>query len=122
MAEPKATVAAPGDISIDTLRTVAEVRVRVGAWRTAGETVGLVPTMGALHEGHLSLVRLSLAKAGRTCVSLFVNPTQFGPDEDLQVYPRNEAADAARLAALGADLLFAPEMGEMYREDNVTEV
>ena len=122
MAKPKATAAAPGDISIDTVRTVAEVRVRVGAWRAAGETVGLVPTMGALHEGHLSLVRLSLAKAGRTCVSLFVNPTQFGPDEDFRVYPRDEAADAARLAALGADLLFAPEAGEMYLPGNVTKV
>ena len=122
MAKPKATVAAPDDRSIDTVRTVAEVRARVSAWRAAGETVGLVPTMGALHEGHLSLVRLSLARAGRTCVSLFVNPTQFGPDEDLRAYPRDEAADAARLAALGAHLLFAPGTGEMYREGNVTEV
>ncbi len=122
MAKPKATVASLDDRSIDTVRTVADLRARVSAWRAAGETVGLVPTMGALHEGHLSLVRLSLAQAGRTCVTLFVNPTQFAPGEDLQTYPRDEAADAAKLAALGADLLFAPETGEMYPPGNVTEV
>ncbi len=122
MAESKATVSAVDHRSIDTVRTVAEVRARVSAWRAAGETVGLVPTMGALHEGHLSLVRLSLAKAGRTCVTLFVNPTQFGSGEDLQTYPRDEAADAAKLAALGVHLLFAPETGEMYPEGNVTRV
>ncbi len=84
MAKPKATVASLDDRSIDTVHTVADLRARVRAWRSAGETVGLVPTMGALHEGHLSLVRLSLTRAGRTCVTLFVNPTQFGPGEDMQ--------------------------------------
>jgi pantoate--beta-alanine ligase len=107
---------------METVRTVPELRRRLDAWRAAGETIGLVPTMGALHEGHLSLVRLSLAKTRRTCASLFVNPKQFAPGEDYDVYPRDEAADAARFAAEGVDLLFAPAMDVMFPDDHVTTV
>jgi len=99
---------------IDTVRTVDDLRARVSAWRRAGETVGLVPTMGALHEGHLSLIRCSRALATRTCVTVFVNPTQFGPNEDFTTYPRDEARDVALLAAAGVDLVFAPDAAEIY--------
>jgi pantoate--beta-alanine ligase len=78
--------------------------------------------MGALHQGHLSLVRRSLEATTRTCATLFVNPTQFGPNEDLAVYPRTEDTDAAMLAAEGAHLLFAPAVAEMYPTDSVTRV
>lgn len=111
-----------GATAMETVRTVPELRRRLDAWRAAGETIGLVPTMGALHEGHLSLVRLSLAKTRRTCASLFVNPKQFAPGEDYDVYPRDEAADAARFAAEGVDLLFAPAMDVMFPDDHVTTV
>lgn len=111
-----------GATAMETVRTVPELRRRLDAWRAAGETIGLVPTMGALHEGHLSLVRLSLAKTRRTCASLFVNPKQFAPGEDYDVYPRDEAADASRFAAEGVDLLFAPAMDVMFPDDHVTTV
>jgi len=107
---------------METVRTVADLRRRLDAWRGAGETIGLVPTMGALHEGHLALVRLSLAKTRRTCATLFVNPKQFAPGEDYGVYPRDEAADAARLAADGVDLLFAPALDGMFPDDHATTV
>ena len=110
------------DKPIERVRTVAALRARIRAWRDEGLSVGLVPTMGALHEGHLSLVRRSLESTDRTCVTLFVNPTQFGPNEDFSVYPRSEDADAALLSSLGAHLLFAPETGEMYPEGSVTRV
>jgi pantoate--beta-alanine ligase len=107
---------------IDTVRTVDDLRARVSAWRRAGETVGLVPTMGALHEGHLSLIRRARALADRTCVTLFVNPTQFGPNEDFDVYPRDETGDIAKMVAEGAHLLFAPSRTEMYPDGEVTRV
>ena len=99
---------------IDTVRTIADLRAQVRAWKAAGHTVGMVPTMGALHEGHLSLVRLAKSRADRVLASLFVNPTQFGPNEDFDAYPRDEARDAALLAGAGCDLLYAPNVTEMY--------
>jgi pantoate--beta-alanine ligase len=95
-------------------RTVADLRAQVGAWKSSGLRVGFVPTMGALHEGHLSLVRLAGARADRVVASVFVNPTQFGPNEDFDAYPRDEGRDAALLAGAGCHLLFAPSVGEMY--------
>ena len=95
-------------------RTVSDLRRTVASWRRDDLTVGFVPTMGALHEGHISLVRLALSRADRVVASIFVNPTQFGPNEDLAAYPRDEAGDAARLADAGCHLLFAPSVAEMY--------
>ena len=111
-----------GATAMETVRTVADLRQRLDAWRGAGETIGLVPTMGALHDGHLSLVRLSLAKTQRTCATLFVNPKQFAPGEDYNDYPRDEAADGARFAAEGVDLLYAPAKDVMFPDDHATTV
>jgi pantoate--beta-alanine ligase len=99
---------------METVRTVADLRARIRAWRGAGERIALVPTMGALHEGHLSLVTLGRAHAERVVATIFVNPTQFGPNEDLAAYPRDEARDAAMLESAGCDLIFAPSLDEMY--------
>ncbi len=111
---------------METVRTVADLRARVRAWQGAGERVALVPTMGALHEGHLELVRFARTRAerraDRTVASIFVNPTQFGPSEDLAAYPRDEARDAAMLEGVGCDLLFAPSAGEMYPPGFATRV
>src|SRR5215468_9791093 len=101
---------------LPTVRRVAELRRVVGAWQRAGERVALVPTMGALHRGHLALVERGRALCPRVVASLFVNPTQFGPNEDFARYPRDEAADAALLASAGCDLLYAPGVAEMYPE------
>lgn len=107
---------------IQIVRDCEALRDRLDAWRQSGESIGLVPTMGALHEGHLSLVRRSLAYTTITCVSLFVNPTQFGPTEDLDRYPRDEAGDVAKLNELGVHLVFAPSAEEMYGPRSVTQV
>lgn len=107
---------------IEVVRSVADLRAWIAAERASGNRIGLVPTMGALHDGHLSLVRLSLEKTARTVVTLFVNPKQFNPNEDLSTYPRDEASDAAMLASEGAHLLFAPMVEEMYPRGSVTEV
>ena len=103
-------------------RTVADLRRTVAGWRREALTVGFVPTMGALHEGHISLVRQALSRADRVVASIFVNPTQFGPNEDLTAYPRDEAGDAARLAVAGCHLLFAPSVAEMYPPGAATVV
>jgi pantoate--beta-alanine ligase len=95
-------------------RSVVELRQYVSAWRTAGERVGLVPTMGALHAGHLALVAAAQAACRRVVVSIFVNPKQFGPREDLSTYPRPEAEDLAKLTTARADLAFIPPVEEMY--------
>ena len=101
-------------LDLPVVRTLTDLRARVRAWRAEGQAIGLVPTMGALHQGHLSLVRRAKADAGRVLASLFVNPTQFAPGEDFERYPRDEAADAALLASAGCDLLYAPGLGEIY--------
>ena len=108
--------------NLTTVRTVAELRQGIGEWRRAGLSVGLVPTMGALDEGHFSLVDRSVAENDRTCVSLFVNPKQFSPTEDFDLYPRNEAVDAQALQGRGANILFAPAVEEMYPADAATSV
>ena len=107
---------------IEIVRTVADLRQRLTAWRQDGLTVGLVPTMGALHDGHFSLVEQAVQSNDRTITSLFVNPKQFGSTEDLDVYPRDEATDGAALAARGVDLLFAPNVEEMYPDSAVTAI
>jgi pantoate--beta-alanine ligase len=105
-----------------TVRTVAELRGVLAGPRAAGRRIALVPTMGALHEGHLSLIRRAREQADVVVVSLFVNPTQFRPNEDLAAYPRDEARDAALAEAEGADLLFAPGVEEVYPDGFATEV
>ena len=99
---------------LPTLRTVNDLRAQVADWRRAGLKIALVPTMGALHAGHLSLVELARTYADRVVVSVFVNPTQFAPNEDFSAYPRQEAEDAGKLAG-HADLLYAPAPEEMYK-------
>jgi len=105
-----------------TVLTKEELRREVAAWRKAGETVGFVPTMGALHEGHLSLVRLAREHADRVVASVFVNPTQFGPGEDFNRYPRQPEKDAGLLAGAGCDLLFLPDVETIYPPGNATFV
>ena len=106
----------------DVSSTVSDLRRRVAAWRAAGERVALIPTMGALHEGHLSLVRLGRTRAHRTVTSIFVNPTQFAPTEDFNTYPRTFDDDLAKLATVGCDLVWAPTATEMYPDGFATRV
>ncbi|HEY3918855.1 MAG TPA: pantoate--beta-alanine ligase [Stellaceae bacterium] len=103
-------------------RTIAALRRAVAEWRRAGESIALVPTMGALHAGHLALIAQARAHADRVIASIFVNPTQFGPNEDFTRYPRDEAGDAAQLAAASCDLLYAPDAAEMYPAGFATTV
>jgi len=104
------------------IRTVAELRAWSRAARKSGLSVGLVPTMGALHEGHLSLVRAAKAGCDLVAASIFVNPTQFGPNEDFSKYPRTWDADCALLEAEGVDVIFAPAPEEIYRPGAATFV
>ena len=108
--------------SLPVVRTVATLREQISAWKRQGFTVGFVPTMGALHEGHLTLVREAGRRADRLVASVFVNPTQFAAHEDLGTYPRREAQDAELLAGAGCHLLFAPTVEEMYPDGFVTAV
>ncbi|WP_045836788.1 pantoate--beta-alanine ligase [Hyphomicrobium sp. 99] len=101
---------------IKVVRNVRDLRKATSKWRQRGQSIALVPTMGALHAGHLALVKLARKKADRTVVSIFVNPTQFGPNEDLSRYPRDEAGDLQKLADADADLVWAPDVEEMYPE------
>ena len=96
------------------VKTIKEVREIVSSWRRDGLTVGLVPTMGYLHEGHQSLISKSVSENDRTVVSVFVNPIQFGPNEDLEAYPRDLQRDMEAVEAVGGDLIFNPEPAEMY--------
>ena len=105
-----------------TIRTRRELLLQVAAWKRAGERVGFVPTMGALHGGHLSLIEKAREKSDRIVTSIFVNPTQFAPGEDFDTYPRDESADLARLASVGCDLAYLPTVTEMYPEGSVTNV
>ena len=103
-------------------KTVAETRTALLPHRQSGATIGLVPTMGAFHEGHLALMRAARAAADVVVVSLFVNPAQFGPTEDLSSYPRDFDRDRSLAAAEGVDLLFAPDVGEVYPDGFATTV
>lgn len=102
--------------------TIAEVRAQVAAWKKEGLTVGLVPTMGYLHEGHASLVDTAVSQCDRVVVSVFVNPTQFGPNEDLEDYPRDFDRDKALLEAHGCHMVFHPSVEEMYPAGAATYV
>jgi pantoate--beta-alanine ligase len=99
------------------IRSVTGVRGQVAAWRHEGLKIGVVPTMGALHEGHLSLLTKAREQCDRTVATLFVNPLQFGAGEDYETYPREEASDARKLEARGCDLLFAPSVEEMFPDE-----
>ncbi len=103
-------------------RSVAEIRAAVRGWKRAGQSVGVVPTMGALHDGHLSLARRARAECDRVVTTIFVNPMQFNNPEDLKKYPRSEEADAALLATVPVDAIFAPPVEEVYPEGFVTTV
>ena len=108
--------------SVQVIRKISGLREQVQAWRSAGERIALVPTMGALHEGHLSLTQLAQTHADRVIVSIFVNPTQFAPDEDFDQYPRTLETDLAELESIGADAAFTPNAAEMYPDGFATEV
>ena len=107
---------------IPIMRTVEDLRRHMQPWRARGQRTALVPTMGALHAGHIELVGQGLRNADRVVVTIFVNPAQFGPNEDLSRYPRTEDADAEKLAKAGAHLIFAPQPGEIYPEGYCTTV
>ena len=99
---------------MEVARTIAELRARLALWRKEGERIGLVATMGALHAGHMALVRAAQVQGGRVVVSIFVNPKQFGPNEDLDAYPRREMADLDMLRRAAVDLAFVPAAAEIY--------
>ncbi len=104
------------------VRNINDLRKAVGKLRSAGQSIALVPTMGALHDGHLALVKQARKRADRVVVSIFVNPTQFAAGEDLSRYPRDEAGDVARLKTAGVDVVWAPSPAEMYPDGSATVV
>lgn len=108
--------------AIPVIRTLAPLREQIGRWRDDGATVALVPTMGALHEGHVDLVALARARCTRAVVSIFVNPAQFGPREDFSRYPRDEAGDLAKLQRAGCDAVWSPDAAEMYPPGFATRI
>jgi len=110
------------EIMLPVVTSPAEMAAQAERWRKAGETIALVPTMGCLHEGHASLIRRARQKAGKVVVSIFVNPIQFGPNEDYASYPRDLKGDTALAAAEGADLIFAPEASALYGPDFQTTI
>ena len=105
-----------------TIRDVSELRNVLAGARSAGRTIGFVPTMGALHEGHLSLMRAAREQSDLVVLSIFVNPLQFGPNEDLASYPRSEAEDLAAADAVGVDVAFLPTVDQVYPRDRATMV
>ncbi|MFT5129810.1 MAG: pantoate--beta-alanine ligase [Rhodothermales bacterium] len=107
---------------MDIIDTIPAMQAQAKRWQAAGETIALVPTMGFLHEGHSSLIRIASREADRVVVSIFVNPTQFGPNEDLDVYPRDMRRDLLTCEAHGADLVFAPSNDAVYLPDSSTWV
>jgi len=107
---------------VEIARTIADLRRHIAAWRKGDERVGLVPTMGALHQGHMALVRAARVECARVVASIFVNPKQFAPTEDLASYPHREAADLEMLRSGGADLVFIPAVDEIYPPDFATMV
>ncbi len=108
--------------SPDIVRTQKDLRGQIWEWRGLGETIAFVPTMGALHSGHLSLVKLAKGKALKVVVSIFVNPTQFAPGEDFESYPRTEEADIEKLSSVGCDLVYIPRKGSMYNAHHATHI
>ncbi len=109
-------------MTVTRLDTVAALRAQLAGWRRQGQSIGFVPTMGALHDGHASLIRAAHAGCDRVVVSVFVNPRQFGPNEDLDRYPRTLTADLSVAAEAGADVVFAPSVDEMYPAGFATTV
>jgi len=107
---------------LDIVRTVAEMRSHVSTWRREGLSVALVPTMGSLHAGHLSLMKVGKERSDRVIATIFVNPLQFAPNEDFETYPRREDSDIQKLVEEDIDLLFAPDVNEMYRPDATTTI
>ena len=105
---------------MDIVRTVAELRSHVSMWRREGLSVALVPTMGSLHAGHLSLMKVGKERSDRVVATIFVNPLQFAPNEDFETYPRREDSDIRKLVQEDIDLLFAPDVNEMYRPNATT--
>jgi len=103
-------------------RNIAELRRAVSDWRKAGQKVALIPTMGALHAGHLALLERGKSLCDRTVTSIFVNPKQFGPGEDLSRYPRDEAGDQQKLSEAGCDMVYSPAAAEMYPAGFVTSI
>jgi pantoate--beta-alanine ligase len=107
---------------LEIVRTIADLRSRIASWRSTGARVGLVPTMGALHDGHLALVKAARTECERVVATIFVNPKQFAPNEDLDAYPRREEADLAMLRSAGIALVFMPDVAEMYPPGFATRV
>ena len=104
------------------VRTQFDLRGQIWEWRGLGQSIAYVPTMGALHEGHLSLVRLARERAHKVVVSIFVNPTQFAPGEDFEAYPRTEEADVEKLKSVGCDLVYIPRRDSMYNAHHATHI
>jgi pantoate--beta-alanine ligase len=104
------------------VRTIPDLRGQIARWRAEGHSIALVPTMGALHAGHIALVGAALATADKVAVSIFVNPTQFAPHEDLARYPRDEAGDVGKVLGAGAHLVWAPSVAEMYPPGFATQI
>jgi pantoate--beta-alanine ligase len=112
----------PSDMNMLTTRRAAGLADITGRWKEAGLTIGFVPTMGALHEGHLSLVKIALERADRVVASIFVNPAQFAPHEDFEAYPREEDRDLARLAHSGTHLVYLPGEKDIYPQGQETKI